>query len=253
MDWLWQDLGESQVLLPPEPQGIIHFLGGAFVGAVPQWSYRWLLERLAAHGYIIITKSIIPDLDHRGLAARAYGEFNDVVQVLKLPTDLPVYGVGHSLGCKLHLLIGGLFPVERAGQIFISYNNFGLQGALPWLEALRHVPVLDQLPVEFSPSPKETLDFIRRRYRVPRNVLIRFADDTLDETPQLTEVLREKFPDGLRLHYLTGNHLTPLGLEVNWGQKGAFSPLDALGQWCKEWLYQDLLTLERVLVGSLRR
>jgi len=252
MEWLWQDVGTSQVLLPPNPQGIIHFLGGALVGALPQWSYRGLLERLAAHGYIIITQAVIPDLDHRGLAAKAYAQFNEVVQGLQLPRTLPVYGMGHSLGCKLQLLIGGLFPVERAGQVLMSFNNFGLQAALPWLAALRHVPVLDQLPVEFSPSPKETLDFIRRRYRVSRNVLIRFADDTLDETPQLTEVLREKFPDGLRLHYLAGNHLTPLGLEVNWGPKGAFSPLDALGQWCKEWLFQDLLTLERVIVRSLR-
>jgi len=252
MEWLWQDVGASQVLIPPKPQGIIHFLGGALVGAWPQWSYRGLLERLAAHGYIIITQSVIPDLDHRELAAKAYAQFNEVVQELQLPAALPVYGMGHSLGCKLQLLIGGLFPVERAGQVLMSFNNFGLQAALPWLAALRHVPVLDQLPVEFSPSPKETLDFIRRRYRVSRNVLIRFADDTLDETPQLAEVLREKFPDGLRLHYLMGNHLTPLGLEVNWGPKGAFSPLDALGQWCKEWLFQDLLTLERVIVRSLR-
>jgi hypothetical protein len=250
---LWQEVGTSQVLIPPQPQGIIHFLGGAFVGAVPQWSYRWLLERLAARGYVIITESVMPDLDHRGLAAKAYAAFNEVLQVLQLPRDLPVYGVGHSLGCKLHLLIGGLFPVERAGQVLMSFNNFGLQAALPWLEALRHVPVLDQLPLEFSPSPKEMLDFVRRRYRVSRNVLIRFADDTLDETPQLVAVLQEKFPEGLRLHYLAGNHLTPLGLEVNWGPKGAFSPLDALGQWCKEWLYQDLLTLERVIVGSLRQ
>ncbi len=253
MSGAWHDWGESQVLLPPHPRGIIHFLGGAFVGAIPQWSYRWLLERLGERGYIIITKSVIPDLDHRSLAAKAYGEFNDVVQALKLPLDLPVYGLGHSLGCKLHLLIGGLFPVVRAGQVLISYNNFGLQAALPWLGMLRHVPILDQLPAEFSPSPRETLDFIHRRYRVARNVLIRFADDTLDETPQLAQILQQKFPDSLRLHYLTGNHLTPLGWDVSWGPPQAFSPLDALGQWCKEWIYQDLLTLERVIVGSLAR
>ncbi|MCS7292134.1 MAG: DUF1350 family protein [Gloeomargarita sp. SKYBB_i_bin120] len=247
----WLEWGQSQVLIPPAPRGIIHFLGGAFAGALPQWSYRQLLEGLAQRGYIIVTQSVIPNLDHRGLAAQAYRQFQEVMQGLTLPSNLPVYGLGHSLGCKLHLLIGCLFPVERAGHILMSYNNFGLQRALPWLENLRHVPVLDQLPVEFSPSPKETLDFIQRRYRVAKNVLIRFSHDRLDETPQLVEILQQKFPEGLRVHYLPGNHSTPLGLEVNWEPARAFSPLDALGQWCKEWVYRDLLTLERVIAGSL--
>ncbi|MEN9208248.1 MAG: DUF1350 family protein [Gloeomargarita sp. GMQP_bins_120] len=247
----WLAWGQSQVLLPPAPRGIIHFLGGAFAGALPQWSYRWLLERLADRGYVIITPSVLPQLDHRGLATQAYWEFQEVMQGLKLPTDLPVYGLGHSLGCKLLLLMACWFPVERAGQIFMSYNNFGLQRALPWLDNLRHVPLLDQVPAEVSPSPRETLDVIQRRYRIAKNVLIRFSQDRLDETPQLTDILQQKFPAGLRVYHLAGNHSTPLGLEVNWQPPGAFSPLDALGQWCKEQVYRDLVTLERVIAGSL--
>ncbi len=38
----------------PQPIGIIHFLGGAFVATAPNITYAWLLEELAKDGYVII-------------------------------------------------------------------------------------------------------------------------------------------------------------------------------------------------------
>lgn len=35
------------------PKAIVHFIGGAFVGAAPQLSYRALLEALAARGVLV--------------------------------------------------------------------------------------------------------------------------------------------------------------------------------------------------------
>jgi hypothetical protein len=38
--------------------------------------------------------------------------------------NLPIYGLGHSMGCKVHLLINSLWQVERAGNIYMSFNNY---------------------------------------------------------------------------------------------------------------------------------
>lgn len=42
------------------PKAIVHFIGGAFVGAAPQLSYRLLLESLAAKG-LYVSPGPIPD------------------------------------------------------------------------------------------------------------------------------------------------------------------------------------------------
>lgn len=44
------------MLYPPEgqePKCLVHFVGGAFVGAAPQLAYRPLLEALAARGALV--------------------------------------------------------------------------------------------------------------------------------------------------------------------------------------------------------
>ena len=52
------------------PKAVIHFVGGAFVGAAPQLSYRLLLESLAAkglyvsHTYPCIAQGCIPPHVH---------------------------------------------------------------------------------------------------------------------------------------------------------------------------------------------
>ena len=49
-------IGGSYVFRPAdaEPRAIIHFLGGAFVGAAPQVAYGAMLKELAAAGYVVI-------------------------------------------------------------------------------------------------------------------------------------------------------------------------------------------------------
>ena len=49
---------------------------------------------------------------------------------------LPVFGVGHSLGSLLHLLIGARYafrPRERLGNVLISFNNKQARDAVPIL------------------------------------------------------------------------------------------------------------------------
>jgi hypothetical protein len=50
---------------------------------------------------------------------------------------------------------------------------------------------------------------------------------------------------------LPGNHLTPLGQDVNWKAGQSFTPFDAIGQWMKQEVYRDLNHLNREILRWL--
>jgi hypothetical protein len=50
------------------PKGIVHFVGGAVVGAVPQTSYKYLIERMAHSGYTVIQTAYPFTFSHKALA-----------------------------------------------------------------------------------------------------------------------------------------------------------------------------------------
>ena len=246
----WQDINGNWVLVPPRSIATIHFLGGAFVATTPQLTYRRLLESLADQGYAIIATPFTPDFDHFRLAQTVLQQFEHTLTQLHqsrgLKRFLPVYGLGHSMGCKLHLLIGSLYPVERAGNILMSFNNEQADRAIPFMEMLRPV-----VPVEFTPTPWETNHLIQARYQVRRNLLVRFRDDTLDQTPSLAGLLDTRFPQLTTLYRQAGNHLTPLGPDLKWQTGAAFSPVDAMGQWFRQEVYRELAQLERTILNWL--
>lgn len=135
----WQEVSGNWVLIPRNPLGIIHFLGGAFVATAPQLTYRWLLENLANQGYVVIANPFVNTLDHLAIAQSVLKSFEFTLEKLRdqgaiRKRYLPVYGLGHSLGCKLHLLIGTMQGGDRAGNILISFNNFSANKAIPFIE-----------------------------------------------------------------------------------------------------------------------
>jgi hypothetical protein len=227
----------------------VHFLGGAFVAAAPQTTYRRLLEFLAQRGYGVIATPFINTLDHRAIAKSTLLQFRNALIWLerrqRIPIDLPIYGLGHSMGCKLHLLIGSYASDERAGNILISFNNYSSSEAIPLVSSLNLGDA-----VEFTPTPSQTNEIIRERYQVERNLLVRFTNDTIDQTPLLAKLLAH-YTDTLNCSVLPGNHLTPLGQDFNWQTGVDFSPLDALGQWMRQELFRELGMLERALLAWL--
>ncbi|MGB5592897.1 MAG: DUF1350 family protein [Crocosphaera sp.] len=242
----WQEISGSSVLLPRYPIAIIHFLGGAFVGTAPNFTYRWLLEQLGKEGYAIIATPFVNTLDHLGISRNVLNRFESILERLQSNNSLgqgylPIYGIGHSMGCKLHLLIGSLFSVERAGNILISFNNYPVKKAIPFLDK---IDIDDSLNLEFTPSPDETKVIITKDYEIRRNLLIKFTQDNIDETMILTSILTEKYPNLVALQSLSGNHLTPLGQEINWQAGEVFTPLDAVGQWVKQSFSRDLYQLK---------
>ena len=71
----WHEISGNWVLVPPRPTAIVHFLGGAFVAAAPQVTYRALLEFLADQGYVVVATPFINTFDHEAIArqvARAF-------------------------------------------------------------------------------------------------------------------------------------------------------------------------------------
>lgn len=244
----WKEISGNWVLIPRHPIGIVHFLGGAFVATAPQVTYRWLLEQLAAKNYAVVATPFVNTLDHAAIAQSVLQSFERTLDQLHSTAllrkrYLPIYGLGHSMGCKLHLLIGSLFAVERAGNILISFNNYAAREAIPLVQQFTPANT-----IEFTPSPLETNTLIAQRYNVRRNLLIQFTNDTIDQSAALTKVLQQRFPDMVTAQTLQGTHTTPLGQDIKWQPGSSFTPFDAFGQWFKQEVYRDLNQLKRAML-----
>jgi hypothetical protein len=269
----WREISGNWVLIPPRPTAILHFLGGAFVATAPHLTYRWLLEHLARQGYAVIATPFVNTLDHAVMARQALNTFEQALDYLRDTTFkkyLPIYGIGHSMGCKLHVLICAVFEQERAGNILISFNNYPAKRSIPLLEqfsqasslfesARRSFPLVAELTdslvkvapvteVEFIPSPDETNQIIASVYNVQRNLLVKFSNDEIDQTLPLADIMQQRFPSLTTVQILKGNHLTPLGQDVNWQAGETFSPVDAIAQAFKQEVYRDLNELKRTVL-----
>jgi hypothetical protein len=252
-------IADNWVWLPPSPKGLIHFLGGAFIGATPQLTYPGLLENLSNQGYGIIATPFTLTFDHQTIAETVFNTseraFTELYRQDPSTQNLPIYGVGHSMGCKLHLLMGSLFPVQRAGNIFLAFNNYPVRRSIPLWEQI--APALPD-KVEFSPTPTQTLNLAAQSYRIQRNLLVQFSTDELDQTLDLATTLRSRFGSSpqmvqqmVQTRRLPGNHLTPLSQDLQWPVGETFSPLDAVGQWLKQEMERDRYRLQQELLQWL--
>ena len=213
---LWRQEGPLWCLEPAGTSGsgdadLIEFIGGSYLAATPQLSYRRLLEALAGLGWRIHAWSYVPGFDHQGQANQAWKSFRQARHALSrrrgdLEDRSRVLRLGHSLGCKLHLLApdGGR---NCQGLAALSFNNFSAERSVPLLAEMGQQFGFRS---EFSPSPEETLRQVAAgQYRQPRNLLVRFHRDDLDQSPRLIEALGRREQDASELMELPGDHLTP--------------------------------------------
>jgi len=231
----WRQLGELWLLEPSGTcKGTLQFIGGSYLAATPQLSYRRLLESLARRHWRILAWSYVPGFDHQAQANAAWRQF----RLQRQSTAGPLLRLGHSLGCKLHLLApdGG-----RAcdGLVALSFNNFSAERSVPLLAELGQQ---FQFRSEFSPSPEQTLELVGRSYGQPRNLLVRFNRDELDQSARLLGVLRQRPQDRSQLLELPGDHLTPASAGLrrqllgNWAddpsrQRAVDQLAEAIGHW----------------------
>ena len=141
-------------------------------------------------------------------------QLEDRCGVLTAPLRL-----GHSLGCKLHLLApdGGR---GSHGLVALSFNNFQADRSIPLLGEL--APRLG-VETEFSPSPQETLRLITRHYIQERNLVVRFGRDELDQSDDLLEALKKRSTDNTEALQLPGDHLTPASAGLRRSLLGAWA------------------------------
>ncbi|KAL3835766.1 hypothetical protein ACJIZ3_010502 [Penstemon smallii] len=245
---------------------IVHFVGGIFVGAAPQLTYRLFLERLADKGVLVIATPYASGFDHFLIADEVQFKFERCLRCLQETVeDIPTFGIGHSLGSVIHLLIGSRYAVQRNGNILMAFNNKEASVAIPLFSPVlvpvaqsispflsqiassptirlgaemtrkqfenlspsilkQVLPLVEQLPPlymdlakgreNFSPKPEETRRLIRSYYGISRNLLIKFKDDTIDETSTLAQVLSSDSAISsmldMSIRLLPGDHGLPL-------------------------------------------
>ena len=242
----WRSLADNWILQPRQPKAAIHFLGGAFVGATPHVAYDALLSSLARAGYAIVATPFITDPNHRQISASVANRLQAALAQMSV-AHLPLFGLGHSLGCKLHLLntceeLAQPSRPWRAGNILMAYSNASFRRDLP-----------DWVPLEFEPSPAATEALVDRHYTLDRTLLIQFERDTIDNISALKQQLSHKLGPALEYRLLPGDHGTCAGGRYPLPVSGEFSPVDAIGQFLYQTLNRENYQLYRTLRSWLDR
>ncbi|XP_020110570.1 uncharacterized protein LOC109725694 isoform X2 [Ananas comosus] len=161
--------GSCLVVPPPsparKPSAVVKFLGGAFVGAVPELTYSHFMELLAREGFLVVSVPYDVTFDHERAAKEVFERFHSCLDSLLdagipdaglEPSDLsrlPIFSVGHSNGALLQLLVGSYFSekIPKANAV-ISFNNKPAAEAVPYFEQLgpmvsQVMPIMEVSPV----------------------------------------------------------------------------------------------------------
>ncbi|KAI3951888.1 hypothetical protein MKW92_043747 [Papaver armeniacum] len=145
----WTEIEGAWVLRPKNspPTSVVHFIGGIFVGAAPQLTYRYFLECLSEKGILVIATPYASGFDHFFIADEVQFKFDRCLRLLHdTVNDLPTFGVGHSLGSLIHLLIASRYAVQRNGNVLMSFNNKEASLAIPLFS-----PVIVPMAQGFGP------------------------------------------------------------------------------------------------------
>ncbi|CAM8889293.1 unnamed protein product [Rhodiola kirilowii] len=164
---IYKRLG-SCLVIPPvkgrKVRGVVQFLGGAFIGAVPEVTYSYMFELLAKEGFLIVSVPYNVTFDHLQAAKEVYDKFNACLDALLVSgvsdyglvpeeiAQLPIFSVGHSNGALLQVLVGSLFSekLPKANAI-IAYNNRPAAEAVPYFEQVG--PLVSQMMPLVEASP----------------------------------------------------------------------------------------------------
>ena len=200
---------------PSNPKKIIEFIGGSYLASKPDLTYKRFIESLTDKNYAVHAYKYTPQFDHQELAIKAWKNFKNCQRLLseRIGISIPSIRIGHSLGCKLHLISpDGGRNCEKF--ISISFNNFSANRSIPFLKQLSKKLEFNS---EFSPSPERTYGIIEKTYNQKNNFLIKFNSDDLDQTDRLLSCLRSRKEDNSKGIMLKGTHtiIASAGLREN--------------------------------------
>ena len=225
---------------PSRPIGLIELIGGSYISIKPEVTYKRLISGFLQRNFAVHSWGYIPNFDHQLQANYAWKQFRQSRKVLEKRVGLKPKSIklGHSLGCKLHLLApdGGR---DCDGLVAISFNNFKADKSIPFL---RKISQKLNFQTEFSPSPSETLNLIREHYDQINNLLIKFKNDNLDQNDLLLKSLKERPFDKSKIILLDGTHLTPVSvglreklLKSNFQSSSKYEEIDLLVDQVTHW------------------
>ena len=218
---------------PSNPKKIVEFIGGSYLATRPDFTYKRFIENLLKKNYAVHAYRYVPQFDHQEISSKAWKDFKSCKNVLfkRLSKELKIIRVGHSLGCKLHLISpDGGRNCEKF--ISISFNNFSANKSIP---LLKNISKRLEFTSEFSPSPYKTLKIINNTYVQNKNLLIKFDTDKLDQTESLLSTLKLRENDNSKGLLMKGNHtlIASAGLRE-----------DLLGEWADDDLKRK--TIEKI-------
>eukprot|EP00210_Caulerpa_lentillifera_P005641 g5394.t1 len=194
-----------------EVKGIVHFIGGAFGGAVPHVLYPSFLSDLAANGYSTIATPFPVTFKHKECSELLRDRFENVVCLLRdsndsydiVPDDVPVHGIGHSFGALAHSLIG-CSRIPIASNVLVSFNNKEVESAIPipgLLPAVRLAfQLYDQSPMKLITSPIPTVKTLLKEFVKQVNfeetisaLVRRSVDDGIDQVDSILMEIQQGF------------------------------------------------------------
>ncbi|KAH7296110.1 hypothetical protein KP509_26G009300 [Ceratopteris richardii] len=197
------------IIFPPlqrrKPRALIHFIGGAFIGAVPEVTYSFFIDLLRQQDYLIIATPYNVTFEHTIAAKLVHNKFmhakdaliNGDLHVPGVNADdignLPVFSIGHSNGALLQMLIGCIFQenLPKASAV-ISFNNKPASDAVPYFEQLG--PVTAQLTPLIASSPlldasKGLSDSFRNLLDAALPILPQYDQESLQSLQNFVEQL----------------------------------------------------------------
>ena len=132
----------SWVFRPSNPPKAIAFvLGGAFVGAAPQISYRGLCSELADSGYVVLATPFEMSFDYLEMCDNILDVAEPAyASLVEEYGSLPLIGIGHSCGALLQALLCSVFrgtgsplaDAERRANVLLSFSNKPASSAVPF-------------------------------------------------------------------------------------------------------------------------
>lgn len=146
---VWETINGCQVVIPAtdRPVAIVRFTGGLGAGVAPRALYGTFLEEIARRGNVaVIGVPINASFDHKQLALETAKVLGKTTQELMSRWDvpwIPVFGMGHSLGAKIQLLISCFQEARRdqgpsVANILIAFNNFTAAQSIPMWDKMRN-------------------------------------------------------------------------------------------------------------------
>ncbi|PXF40758.1 hypothetical protein BWQ96_09520 [Gracilariopsis chorda] len=133
----WEKVRCNYILRPrtKAAKGVVHFVGGAFLGSAPHIVYQDVLETICEEGgYVIVATAYDLSFDYVGLVEGICSNWEAVESELAAEYGaLPVVGLGHSAGCVFLALGNCLFAdaLPRTKNVFMSFNNRRAESAIP--------------------------------------------------------------------------------------------------------------------------